>query len=207
MEESNGHTAVLTIDMVGDMFARAELAAQQAPLAEAINRLTAAARHAGFPVFWVRQEFASDLSDAPLMYRRRDIRSTIVGTAGAELLPELHLGSTDRMIVKKRYSAFFGTDLEEQLRREHVVRLLIAGVNTHACIRTTAVDAYQRDYEVAIVRDCVGSYDREHHDVSLRYMDERIGRVISLHDLLGQLDQFPSASRSAPRGSPLDSAA
>jgi nicotinamidase-related amidase len=170
--------------MVGDMFAQEGLAAQQTPLAEAINRLTAASRHAGFPVFWVREEFASDLSDAPLLYRRRRIRSTIVGTPGAELLPELHVGPTDHTIVKKRYSAFFGTNLDEQLRRERISKLLIAGVNTHACIRTTAVDAYQRDYDVVIVRDCVGSYDQEHHDVSLRYMDDRIGCVVSLQDLL-----------------------
>jgi nicotinamidase-related amidase len=188
VEQRDSRTAILVIDVVGDMFRREELTARRATLAAAINTLTAAGRRAGLPVFWIRQEYARDLSDAPLEYRRRDIRSTIAGTAGAELLPELDVAAVDRMIVKKRYSAFFGTSLDEELRRSHLNRLVIAGVNTHACIRTTAVDAYQRDYDVAIIRDCIGSYDQEHHDVSLRYMDGKIGRVVSLRGFLGELD-------------------
>jgi isochorismate hydrolase len=38
----------------------------------------------------------------------------------------------------------------------------------------TAIDAYQRDWEVILAADCVDSYDREHHEVSLRYMDGKI---------------------------------
>lgn len=188
MKTHDCHTAIVVIDMVGDMFVREELTHQRAPLAASINALTEAGRDAGLPVLWIRQEYASDLSDAPLDYRRRDIHSTIAGTSGAELLPDLNIAPMDRVIVKKRYSAFFGTNLDEQLREEHIDTLFIAGVNTHACVSTTAVDAYQRDYDVTIVRECVGSYDQEHHDISLRYMDGKIGRVASLHDVLRELD-------------------
>ena len=52
--------------------------------------------------------------------------------------------------------------------------LILAGINTHACIRMTAIDAYQRDWEVILAADCVGSYDQEHHEVSLRHMRENI---------------------------------
>jgi nicotinamidase-related amidase len=177
-------TAILVIDMVGDMFVREELARQRASLANSINALTEAGHTAGMPIFWVRQEYSADLSDAPLEYRREGIESTITGTPGAELLVELNVSPTDHVIVKKRYSAFFGTDLDTQLRDQRIERLLVAGVNTHACIRMTAIDAYQRDYDVAIVRECVGSYDPEHHDISLRYMGGRIGQILALHDVL-----------------------
>ena len=53
-------------------------------------------------------------------------------------------------------------------------------MNTHACVRTTAIDAYQRDLEVIIVREAVGSYDKEHAAVSLRYLDGKIARVLPL---------------------------
>ena len=46
----------------------------------------------------------------------------------------------------------------------------------------TAIDAYQRDLEVIIPREAVGSYDREHAAVSLRYMDGRIARVVPVAD-------------------------
>jgi maleamate amidohydrolase len=77
--------------------------------------------------------------------------------------------------------------LGHHLRRERIEGLVLAGVNTHACVRTTAIDAYQRDYDVVIIRDCVASYDPEHHDVSLRYMDGKIARVVSLRAFLAEL--------------------
>src|SRR4029434_8998496 len=81
-------------------------------LVASINMLTEAFRHHGQPVIWVRQEFAPDLSDAFLEMRKHNLQVTIAGTDGCELLPELNQGQDDKTIVKKRYSAFFGTDLE-----------------------------------------------------------------------------------------------
>jgi maleamate amidohydrolase len=49
------------------------------------------------------------------------------------------------VIIKKRYSGFYGTTLDETLARLAPDAIILAGINTHACIRTTAVDAYQRD--------------------------------------------------------------
>lgn len=177
-------TAILVIDMAGDMFSHQMLSGQRAGLVSAINALTQAARGSGYPVVWVRQEYKDDLSDAPLEYKRREIHSTIEGTPGAELLPELDVTPQDHHVIKKRYSGFFETDLEDYLRRQGIGRLVIAGVNTHACVRTTAIDAYQRDYDVMIVRECVGSYDQRHHDISLRYMEDKIAKVITLDEFL-----------------------
>jgi len=56
--------------------------------------------------------------------------------------------------------------------------VILAGVNTHACVRMTAIDAYQRDFEVIVARECVGSYDREHEAVTLRYLDCKIASVL-----------------------------
>lgn len=176
--------AILVVDMVGDMFSHETLNRQRPSLVSAINKLTEAGREAGHLVVWVRQEHEADLSDAPLQFKRRGIHVAIAGTAGAELLPELNVSPSDRQVVKKRYSGFFRTDLDGYLRRERVGRLVVVGVNTHACVRMTAIDAYQLDYDVAIARECVGSYDQAHHDVSLRYMDGRIARVVSLNEFL-----------------------
>jgi nicotinamidase-related amidase len=90
-------------------------------------------------------------------------------------------------VIKKRYSAFFGTPLDEIIRTRGVDTLVLAGVNTHACVRTTAIDAYQRDLEVIIPREAVGSYDREHEAVSLRYMDGKIAAVMSIADVVARI--------------------
>jgi maleamate amidohydrolase len=96
------------------------------------------------------------------------------------------------VIVKKRYSAFFASDLDTKLSNHRPDVLVIAGVNTHACVRMTAIDAYQRDYDVIVVAECVASSDPEHHDVTLRYLDGNIARVLPIADVLGLLKAPPN---------------
>ena len=94
---------------------------------------------------------------------------------------------TDHVIVKKRYSAFFGTNLDDLLGRLGCTQIIVAGINTHACVRTTVIDAYQRDYDVILARDCIESHDKEHHETTWRYMDGKLGRGMSnaqIYDLL-----------------------
>jgi isochorismate hydrolase len=89
----------------------------------------------------------------------------------------LAVDPSDTVLVKKLYSAFFGTTLDQSLACAR--RLVLAGINTHSCIRMTALDAYQRDWEVILAEDCVDSYDQEHHAVSLGYMRDKIASVMS----------------------------
>ena len=176
--------AIVVIDMVGDMFIPSELAARRDSLVTAINKLLAHAREAWHSIVWVRPEYAEDLSDAPLQFRLEEIHRAISGTPGAMLLPELDNAPSDTILIKKRYSAFFGTQLYESLQEKGTRSIVVVGVNTHACVRTTAIDAYQHDYPVYVISDCVGSYDLEHHEVSLRYIDGKIGTVLSLADFI-----------------------
>jgi len=165
--------------MLNDFFQEGPLAERRAELVNGINHLVGLFRSRDLPVIWVRQEFAPDLSDAFLELRRRGIAVTITGTEGCQILPELDVRPEDRVIVKKRYSAFFGTDLEETLISLSPDRLVVAGVNTHACVRTTVIDAYQRDYRVVIATDCIASYDQEHHDVTMRYLGGKMAQLMS----------------------------
>ena len=144
-------------------------------------------RSLGHPVLWVRQEFEPDLRDAFREMKAKGIRITIRGTEGCQIVPELAMAPSDSVIIKKRYSAFYGTTLDETLARLQPDAIILAGINTHACIRTTAIDAYQRDWSVILALDCIDSYDREHHEVSLRYMTDRIATVMTNPDILSVL--------------------
>lgn len=177
-------TVVLIVDMQVDFFRKDVLARLRPALTSSTNELATAARAAGASIVWVKQEFAPDLSDAPLEARRERIAVTIAGTPGASLLPELDVARLDTVVVKKRYSAFFGTDLERILEESRCSQLIVAGINTHACIRATVVDAYQRDYEVLLARDCIASHDEEHGDITWRYMDGKLGRGLRNDALL-----------------------
>ena len=179
--------AIFVIDMLNDCFGHAELDRLRASLCSSINQLTALARAKGFPVIWVRQEFEPDLSDAFLDMKRESIRMFIKGTRGPLILDELVRCESDIEIVKKRYSMFYGTDLESLLRDLETSSLILAGVNSHACIRTAAIDAYQRDYPVTIARECVASKDLNHHEITMDYLDGGIATVVALEALETQL--------------------
>lgn len=177
--------ALLVIDTLEDFFQEGVLKDRRGSLVASINRLIGWSRRKGMPVIWVRQEFSHDLSDAFLVMRTNNIRITIQGTHGASILHELDQREEDLEVVKKRYSAFYNTGLDDLLEQKGVGRLYLAGVNTHACVRTAAIDAYQRDLEVVIAQDCVSSPDEEHHEVTLRYLGKEIASVIPLDTLIG----------------------
>jgi nicotinamidase-related amidase len=178
---------LIVIDMLNDFLADWEPARRQ-ELVEAINELVGLMRVRSHPVIWVRQEFEPDLRDAFPEMKAKGIHITIKGTAGCQTIPELHLAPSDTVIVKKRYSAFFGTGLDEKLSQLRPDAIILAGINTHACIRTTAIDAYQRDWPVVLALDCIDSYDREHHKISLRYMKDKLAAVLTNGELRSALE-------------------
>ena len=180
---------LIVIDMLRDFLESWEPArkAQKESLVNSINELVAILRNSSRPVIWVRQEFEPDLRDAFPEMRAKGIRVVIKGTPGCEILPELAVAASDVVIVKKRYSAFYGTHLDETLARFRPDAIILAGINTHACIRTTAIDAYQRDCPVILAADCIDSYDREHHEISLRYMKDKIAALMNNREIRAAL--------------------
>jgi nicotinamidase-related amidase len=120
--------ATVFVDLQVDFFvSHPRLTRNRATLASHVNALVADARRSGSQIFWIKQVFAPDLHDAPIDVRRGEHRITIEGTAVAELLPELDLALSDSVIIKRRYSAFFGTDLDSILRSQNCQRIIIGG--------------------------------------------------------------------------------
>jgi maleamate amidohydrolase len=179
---------LLIIDMLND-FLVSWPEADRSQLVDTIRTLVRGFRAAGRPIIWVRQEFEPDLSDAFKEMRRRQIRITIKGTRGSQIIPELMPLSDEPQVIKKRYSAFFKTGLDQLLSVHAADTLVLAGINTHACVRMTAIDAYQRDLDVIIPLEAVGSYDKEHGSISLRYMDGKIASIVPLATVMSCLDK------------------
>jgi nicotinamidase-related amidase len=81
------------------------------------------------------------------------------GTGGAELIPELEPSSSNLAITsRRRYSAFFQTDLDPLLRSLAIKILIMAGVSTDVFILATASDAHARDYCVVVVKERVSGF-------------------------------------------------
>jgi nicotinamidase-related amidase len=180
---------LIVIDMLRDFLESWE-PGRKKRLVLSINALVAVMRNFSHPVIWVRQEFEPDLRDAFPEMRAKGIRISIRGTPGCEILSELAVAPSDVVIVKKRYSAFYGTNLDETLARFGPDAIILAVINTHACIRTTAIDAYQRDWPVILAADCIDSYDLEHQEISLRYMKDKMAALLSNEEIRSSLQGF-----------------
>ena len=98
----------------------------------------------------------------------------VAGTPEAEVIPELARYPGEK-ILKKRYSGFFGTKLEQKLKELKPEKLIICGVLTNICVMHTAADARNRDYEVEIPVDCVASPDEAAHRFALEHMEKVLG--------------------------------
>jgi nicotinamidase-related amidase len=124
----------------------------------------------------------------PTRARRGILRHNLAGSPGTEIIPALR-GEGDLVVGgKKRYSAFFATDLDFVLRRRGATTLILAGINTTTCVLCTAFEATNRDYRVVIAADAVDSMDGEEmHRFALRLMDAAVGWVWSTEKILKAL--------------------
>ena len=103
--------ALIVIDMLND-FLRAWAPSSRQRLVQSTNALVGILRGRSRPIVWVRQEFQPDLRDAFPEMRAKGIRITIQGTEGSQIVSDLAVAPSDPVVIKKRYSAFYGTTLD-----------------------------------------------------------------------------------------------
>ena len=115
----------------------------------------------------------------------------IEGTKGFEIVDELAPELGDIRVLKRRFSIFVGTELDMNLRRLGVDTLLIAGVCSDVCVLWTTGDAYQRDYRVYVLEDCVAGTSPQGHDAAHAIMRAltNAGRAVTAADAIAALDR------------------
>ena len=105
------------------------------------------------------------------------------GTSEWELIKELCPAETDDVLDKNRYSAFFGTGLDEILKSRDIDQLIITGVLTNCCCETTARDGFVRDYRIFFVADGTATVNTELHLSSLKNLAYGFAHVLSAEQL------------------------
>jgi nicotinamidase-related amidase len=93
----------------------------------------------------------------------------------------------DYVIRKRRYSGFFGTDLDLVLRENEIKNTVIVGTKTNCCIRATVTDAYNLDYNAIVIRDCVATDSEVVNQVHLSDIEKYLGRVITADEYIAAL--------------------
>ncbi len=183
---TNGKQAVLVIDMQCDFInkgAPIECPGGRAIIAP-IRQLLDLAHQKGTPVIYTQEAHRAESVDFGRELDGEEPRHCVEGTPGVEIIPDLAPRPGDFLIVKRRYSAFFATDLDLLLRGLQVDTLILTGAATDVCVRATAQDAQQLNYHVIVPEECVAGTSIEQHRAALRNIAYILGKVRPLSEVL-----------------------
>ncbi len=152
-------------------------------------RLLAAARAAGAKPVLVHVGGSVNGADRLKPTSDQPMRSTgALPPDWSELIPELDRQTGDIMILKRQWGAFYGTDLDLQLRRRGLGTIVICGIATEFGVESTARDAYERGYELIFAEDAMTGITAESHANSVGRIFPRMGRVRSTGEILAALN-------------------
>jgi ureidoacrylate peracid hydrolase len=147
---------------------------------EPINRLLAASREMGMRVVWLCDEH-------PIPEDRefeKRVPHCIGGTWNAAIVDAMDVAPDELKIAKRRYSGFFGTDLDLRLREWGVQQVVVTGVVTNICVRSTVHDAYFLGYDVFVPEDCVSATSDREQASTLYDIDTHFGDVVRSAELI-----------------------
>ncbi|MFJ3779154.1 cysteine hydrolase family protein [Streptomyces sp. NPDC090075] len=190
-----GNTVLMVVDIQGGdvepSAARTEIPhmdgrAERMPRVHELIRRT---REQGIPVVWIQEVHKPNLVDIGRELDGSEGPHCVEGWPETELSQGLRPRPDEFLIRKRRYSAFFGTELEIVLKAYRAETLVLIGGLTDVCVHYTAVDAHQHDYRVRVVTDCVGGSSRQAHDAALRaihYLQR--DALVEQHEVLRWLD-------------------
>ncbi len=174
-------TAVLVVDMLNEFLEEGGkmVLAGGHSLYDPIQRLLDAARSARSPVFWLNQT----LHAGDKLFEKRVVHC-LAGSWGAQIVGALRHGPGDTIIPKRRYSGFFQTDLDLHLRERKVETVIVTGVVTNICVRSTVHDAFFLGYEVILPVECVAATSPAQQEATLYDIETHYGVVTSLDTVL-----------------------
>lgn len=159
--------ALLVIDMVKDNFdprARLKITAPAVRIIEPINRILAVFHRQGWPVVFATDAFRRQ----DFIFQGKMEPHSLAGSKGAEVIDELDRAPQDIWLPKPRFSAFFKTGLEGRLQEMNVTLCAVAGLATHFCVLTTALDALCHDIRAVLLEDCCAAPLESTHEHVLK---------------------------------------
>lgn len=181
-------TALVLIDLQNGIVA---MNVQPQPSSEVVaraKRLAQAFRAANAPVVLVTVGGSTDGKDA--LNPTLDAPPPAAASRPADwsdVVAQLEAQPSDLRIMKRQWGAFYGTDLDLQLRRRGIRTIVLAGISTNVGVESTARDAFERGYDQVFVTDAMASPAAEAHANTLKYTFPRMGRQRSTDQVIAAI--------------------
>ncbi|MGE5838381.1 MAG: cysteine hydrolase family protein [Deltaproteobacteria bacterium] len=180
-------TSILVVDMLNDFLKPGGKMVLEGSgvLIPPMRRLLAQARKAGVPVIYVNDCHRPGLREDREFKKRAE--HCIEGTWGAEVIDELRPKKKDLVVLKHRFSGFYDTDLDLTLKDLRIDTVIVIGVVTNICVRSTVHDAFFRGYQVLVPRDCVMATGEREQESSLYDIETHFGDVTTSDQLVKRM--------------------
>lgn len=174
------HAALLVIDMQNYFLQIVQ------PVLKNLLRVVQSCRQKKVPTIFTQHGHTDPLSDGGIL---REWWGEVIlhGTDDWKFIPEIKIEPKDIVLPKKRYSAFFETELDLILRSKGIQNLIISGVMTNLCCETTARDAFMRDYKVFFLIDGTATGKEEHHLATLKNLGYGFAYLMTCEELIQNL--------------------
>ncbi len=152
---------------------------------EAIQSLLKEFRSKGLPIFYTTNLYDPGDPGGLLFATKIPALEVLApGTRAVEVDERIKPQTGEPVLEKKVPSAFYGTGLNEDLKRLGVDTLLVTGCSTSACVRASGIDAMSRGYHAIVVREAVGDRAQGPHETNLFDFDAKFGDVVTLREAL-----------------------
>ncbi|GBU13154.1 isochorismatase family protein [Enterobacterales bacterium] len=148
-------------------------------------------RQLGSPVVMVRVGWSETFAEA--LKQEVDVPAKLpeggLPAVWWEFPEQLKVTDDDIQVIKRQWGAFYGTDLDLQLRRRGITTIVLAGISTNIGVESTARNAWEHGYELVIAEDACSAHDNDNHQSSVKNIFPRISRVRSTVEVLAALPQ------------------
>jgi len=182
--------AIIVVDMLKDNLkesSRNPFVQEGGAIIPNLQRLLKESRKRGFPIVFACDSFLKD----DFIFKGRMKVHSLRGTKGAEVVDDLKPGPTDICLPKRRFSAFFKTNLDQTLRVLDVDTIIVTGITTEVCVLMTVMDGLSHDFSVILLEDCSASRSKEFHQGCLNlYRDFALYpllRIMNLEEFLKEI--------------------
>ena len=145
------------------------------------------ARKKKWLVIFTKLAYKKDYSDAGLLIKRnpkvRQLGGYIENTQDSEIIDTIKPQEHEIVIIKKRYDPFYNTNLERILKKNKIEKLIVAGLLTNVCVESFVRSAFDRDFEVIVIKDGTSTYSRKIRDNSLQTLETHFAKITTFNKL------------------------
>jgi nicotinamidase-related amidase len=145
------------------------------------------ARKNNMSVFLVHVTPSPDLKDALRPVSETSFQVSGYNPSWSEFVPELNIQPSDFLITKHQWGAFYGTELDLQLRRRGIDTIIFCGISTNFGVESTARFAYEYGFNQIFVQDAMAARSKEEHEHPLKYIFPRLGLIRKTDEVLQAL--------------------